>query len=158
MKKKALVEAMTEALASFFGSDEGSQLLVDIIDKVLWRKITMIDGKTEPGKQVEKEFETNILDQILFYLPQTEGALRGMQEDLSKHVGMINVLNKNMEKFIEIMESPSPLVEVGHEGSGMFVDAQRLPEGKVVELPKLNHDSAGQAPKSLVNLPPKRKR
>ena len=149
MKKTVIVEAMTEALASFFTSDEGSQMLVDIIDKVLWRKITMVDGKSEPGKQVEKEINTNILDQILFYLPHTEGALRGMQEDLSKHTGSVNVLKDLMQKFIDIMEKPSPLVEVGHEGSGMFVDSDRLP--------KLNHDSAGQAPRSLVKLPHKKR-
>jgi len=63
--------------------------------------MTFEDGKSEPGKTVEKTKTVDVLDQILFYFPYVEGAIRGCQQDTVKQTrkvleGLHKVIESNL--------------------------------------------------------------
>jgi len=84
MFKKIVKEALTE----FFESDEGQKLIGTIvlhaINISMTRDIVLEDGKSEPGRKIEKEVTVNMVDWLIKYMPHVEGAIRGVQEDANK--------------------------------------------------------------------------
>lgn len=76
---------MDEELKEYFKSREFEEIIGNIVmkavDQALLRKMKMVDGKSEPGRQIEKEMMVNVLDVIAKYLPEVEGRLLGCQSD-----------------------------------------------------------------------------
>ena len=72
-------------LVKFFQSEEGEALIGQIMIKAIGiamvREVTVEDGKSEPGRVVEKTIKVNALDWLMKYLPHVEGAIRGCQSD-----------------------------------------------------------------------------
>ena len=72
-------------LEKFFTSETGEtiigQIVIKAVNQALQREIRFEDGKTEPGKTVEKTEVWNILDWLVKYLPHVEAAVRGCQAD-----------------------------------------------------------------------------
>lgn len=75
-------------MLGFLKSKDGEKAIGEImlkaISQSLEREIRYEDGKSEPGKTIEKTKRENILDHIAFYMPHVEGALRGVQVDTAK--------------------------------------------------------------------------
>ena len=78
-------KTFNELMLNFLKSEEGETVLGTIIKKAinqsLMREILFEDGKSEPGRVIEKKEVINILDHIAKYMPYVEGALRGVQVD-----------------------------------------------------------------------------
>lgn len=76
---------MQEELKRFFESKDGQriigQIVLNAINQALMREIRFEDGKSEPGRVVEKTELRNVLDVVAEYLPAVEGAVRGCQAD-----------------------------------------------------------------------------
>ena len=72
-------------MLNFLKSKEGETAIGTImkkaIDQSLLREILFEDGKSDPGRVIEKKEVINILDHIAKYMPYVEGALRGVQVD-----------------------------------------------------------------------------
>lgn len=72
-------------LEKFFRSETGEtiigQIVLNCVNQALKREIRFEDGRSEPGKTVEKTEVWNILDWMVKYLPQVEAAVRGCQAD-----------------------------------------------------------------------------
>ena len=72
-------------LEKFFTSETGEtiigQIVIKAVNQALQREIRFEDGKSEPGKVVEKTELWNILDWLVKYLPHVEAAVRGCQAD-----------------------------------------------------------------------------
>lgn len=77
-----------DELLKFFKSEQGEQVIGQIMLKALKqafvREMLFEDGKSEPGRVIEKTVMVNILDHIAKYLPYVEGAIRGCQADSAK--------------------------------------------------------------------------
>ena len=72
-------------LETFFKSEIGEtiigQIMIKAVNQALQREIYFEDGKTEPGRVVEKTEVWNVLDWLVKYLPYVEAAVRGCQSD-----------------------------------------------------------------------------
>ena len=72
-------------LEKFFTSETGETIIGTIvmkgINQALQREICFEDGKSDPGRVVEKTEVWNILDWLVKYLPHIEAAVRGCQAD-----------------------------------------------------------------------------
>jgi len=72
-------------LTKFFTSEEGEtiigQIVLNCVNQALKREIKFEDGRSDPGRVVEKSEVWNILDWIVKYLPRVESAVRGCQSD-----------------------------------------------------------------------------
>ena len=72
-------------LKTFFESEAGESLIGNIVLKAISqsmiREVRFEDGKSEPGRVVEKTEKVNVLDWLMKYLPHVEGAIRGCQSD-----------------------------------------------------------------------------
>ena len=72
-------------LEKFFTSETGEAIIGNIVIKAvnqaLKREILFEDGKSDPGRVVEKTEVWNILDWLVKYLPHVEAAVRGCQSD-----------------------------------------------------------------------------
>jgi len=72
-------------LEKFFTSETGEtiigQIMIKAVNQALQREIRFEDGKTDPGRVVEKTEVWNILDWLVKYLPHVEAAVRGCQSD-----------------------------------------------------------------------------
>jgi hypothetical protein len=82
----------------------------------LYREITIekaARGSGEVDGEIEKATE-NVLDMLVRWLPFTEGALRGSQEDINKATGRMNEIADKVDKlgkaFVEI-ENPMIVLE-----------------------------------------------
>jgi len=84
MKQAKIKAAVIEALQS----NEAQQIIGDIVisamNQALTREIRFEDGKTEPGRVVEKTEKCNILDFIAKYFPHVEASIRGCQSDAAQ--------------------------------------------------------------------------
>lgn len=85
MKKEQFKTIIKEAMAEFLQSPEGEAMIGNImlkaVDQAMKREIRFEDGKSEPGRIVEKTEPWNILDWLVKYLPHVEAAVRGCQSD-----------------------------------------------------------------------------
>ena len=72
-------------LEKFFTSETGEtiigQIVIKAVNQALKREILFEDGKSDPGRVVEKTEVWNILDWLVKYLPHVEAAVRGCQSD-----------------------------------------------------------------------------
>ncbi|MEW6670237.1 MAG: hypothetical protein AB1427_00955 [Thermodesulfobacteriota bacterium] len=106
-------------IKGFFLSEAFESMLGNMVMKALYqsqeREMTIEDGKSEPGRTIEKTVKVNVIDQIVKYLPFVEGALRGMQEDLDKTKNHVAGNNDRLQAIGNVL--------VGMEGS-----AKRLAE------------------------------
>ena len=72
-------------LEKFFTSEAGEtiigQIMIKAVNQALQREIRFEDGKSEPGRVVEKTEVWNILDWLVKYMPHMEAAVRGCQAD-----------------------------------------------------------------------------
>lgn len=79
---------MQKGLIKFFESKEGEQVIgqivLNVINHALTREIKYEDGKSEPGRIIEKTEKYNVLDFLCKYLPHIEAGLRGSQADSAK--------------------------------------------------------------------------
>ena len=75
-------------LKTFFESEIGEnligQIMLNVVNRALEREIRFEDGKTDPGRVVEKTETWNILDWLVKYMPHVEAAVRGCQADSAK--------------------------------------------------------------------------
>jgi hypothetical protein len=75
-------------IKAFFDSDEGKQvvgqIVLNAVNQALKRDIQFEDGKSEPGRVVEKTETWNLLDWLVKYMPHVEAAIRGCQADSAK--------------------------------------------------------------------------
>ena len=98
---------MQEELKKFFQSEEGETLIGNIVmkavDQALSRKVSMEDGKSNPGRVIEKETKVNILDHLAKYLPYLEGAIRGCQSDAAQARNRSIVLVNAFSKFCTLL-------------------------------------------------------
>ena len=78
---KVLEKALTNALINFFNSKEGIEIMFKVINNAFIREMRYIDGKSEPGKKIEKTEHVNVLNTLMKYLPDIEAAIRGCQAD-----------------------------------------------------------------------------
>jgi len=83
MRQKSFNELMLNFLKSEEGEAAIGSIMKKAIDQSLMREILFEDGKSEPGRVIEKKEIINILDHIAKYMPYVEGALRGVQADAS---------------------------------------------------------------------------
>ena len=83
MRQKSFNELMLNFLKSEEGEAAIGSIMKKAIDQSLMREILFEDGKSEPGRVIEKKEIINILDHIAKYMPYVEGALRGVQVDTS---------------------------------------------------------------------------
>jgi len=81
MRQKSFNELMLNFLTSEEGETAIGAIVKKAIDQSLAREILFEDGKSEPGRIIEKKEIINILDHIARYMPYVEGALRGVQAD-----------------------------------------------------------------------------
>jgi len=81
MRQKSFNELMLNFLKSEEGETAIGMIVKKAIDQSLVREILFEDGKSEPGRVLEKKEIVNILDHIAKYMPYVEGALRGVQAD-----------------------------------------------------------------------------
>ena len=76
---------MQKELKTFFESEVGEnligQIMLNVVNVALTREVTIEDGKSKPGRVIEKTERRNVLDMIAKYLPHVEGAIRGCQAD-----------------------------------------------------------------------------
>jgi hypothetical protein len=76
---------ITAALADFFKSEQGQALIGNIVLKAVNQALTLDvqyeDGKSDPGRVVEKTETWHMRDWLYKYMPHIEGALRGVQAD-----------------------------------------------------------------------------
>jgi len=56
-------------------------IVIKAINQALQREISFEDGKSKPGRVVEKTEKWNVLDWLVKYLPYVESAVRGCQSD-----------------------------------------------------------------------------
>jgi len=88
LREDKLKRLMTDALTDFFKSEAGETLIGTIMLKAiaqgLTREVRFEDGKTEPGRVVEKTESWNMVDWLIKYLPHIEAAIRGCQADSSQ--------------------------------------------------------------------------
>jgi hypothetical protein len=79
---------MQKELKTFFESETGEnligQIMLNVVNVALTREVTIEDGKSKPGRTIEKTERRNVLDMIAEYLPGVEGAIRGCQADSAK--------------------------------------------------------------------------
>ena len=72
-------------LEKFFTGEVGEAIIGNIVIKAvnqaLQREVRFEDGKSEPGRIVEKTETWNIMDWLVKYLPHVEAAVRGCQAD-----------------------------------------------------------------------------
>ena len=72
-------------LERFFLSEQGEkvigQIVLNAVNQALQREILFEDGKSDPGRMVEKKQVWNILDWLVKYIPHIEAAIRGCQAD-----------------------------------------------------------------------------
>jgi len=72
-------------LEKFFTGEIGEAIIGNIVIKAvnqaLQREVRFEDGKSEPGRIVEKTETWNIMDWLVKYLPHVEAAVRGCQAD-----------------------------------------------------------------------------
>lgn len=88
-KQKNLIK---EALTEWVQSKEGETLIGTIVlkgtcqafEQTLTKEVEVEDGKTEKGKIVYKKKFINILDELVYYLPGVEAAVRGCQSDAAQ--------------------------------------------------------------------------
>ena len=81
MRQKSFNGLMLNFLKSEEGETAIGIIMKKAIDQSLAREVLFEDGKSEPGKIIEKKEMMNILDHIAMYIPHVEGALRGIQVD-----------------------------------------------------------------------------
>ena len=113
MIKKLLIDALTQ----FFKSEKGEELIGNIMLKAIkqsfLKEMHFEDGKSEPGKVVEKTQTVDVLDQILFYLPHLEGAIRGCQVDTVKSTRkVIEGLHKVIESNLIIGQAMNESIQI----------------------------------------------
>jgi len=114
-----------DELKEFFESEAGENLIGQIVlkavNQAMNRDITFEDGKTNPGRVVEKTETWNLLDWLVKYLPHVEAAVRGCQADAAKArnrstevrdvlFALQDILQKNA--FSEISLRPPPIKEI----------------------------------------------
>jgi hypothetical protein len=79
---------MQKELKTFFESEVGEnligQIMLNVVNVALTRDVIVEDGKSNPGRTIEKTERRNVLDMIAEYLPYVEGAIRGCQSDSAK--------------------------------------------------------------------------
>ncbi len=68
---------LSQAIGDFF-----YHIFRKAIDDALVYKIRMVDGKSEPGRQVEKELDVNVIAFLAEYIPNLEGRMLGQQADI----------------------------------------------------------------------------
>ena len=93
-------------LEKFFTSETGEtiigQIMIKAVNQALERVISFEDGKSDPGRVVEKTELWNILDWLVKYLPHVEAAVRGCQSDSAqarnRSVEVKNVLENIMQQ------------------------------------------------------------
>jgi len=88
-------------IKGFFLSEDFESMLGNMVMKAMYqsqeREMIFDDGKTEPGRTIEKTIKVNVIDQVVKYLPFVEGAIRGMQEDIDKAKNNIAGNNARLE-------------------------------------------------------------
>ncbi len=107
-------------------------IIRDELKEALFRKITIERGPRKQGdpEKVVKEEEWNVLDFLATYLPQIEGALRGMQEDID-HTK--NELGTNTEKLQTIGQT---LVDMEQAALSLADFSTKLKELGLTKQPK----------------------
>jgi len=84
MNQKKFDNMMLAFLKSEAGSDVFGTIVKQAIGESLLREIRFEDGKSEPGRIVEKTETWNILDWLATYLPHIESSIRGCQSDAAQ--------------------------------------------------------------------------
>ena len=114
---------MQKHLVAFFQSKEGEELIGNIVLKAVnfsfIRDMRFEDGKSDPGRKVEKTIRVNMLEEIVKYLPHIEAAIRGVQEDTDKARNrsaevrdMMGVFTKGLQLIAEGQPSSQVLVNM----------------------------------------------
>jgi hypothetical protein len=81
MDKDIIKEAIREMLADEKDRQLFGNMIVQAVNVAMRRDIRFEDGKSEPGRVVEKTETWNLLDWLVKYLPMIEAAIRGCQAD-----------------------------------------------------------------------------
>jgi hypothetical protein len=85
MFKDAIKAAVKEALAEYLATDAGQKAVgracYDAVNAAMSAEVRMVDGKSEPGRRVEKTETVNLIHFLARYLPGVEAAIRGCQAD-----------------------------------------------------------------------------
>jgi len=135
--KKIVKEAIHEEMVAMVTSEEFGQLVLNLVNSCMTRKITVEYGPRKQGdpEKVIKEEDWNILDWLVRYMPYNEGALRGMQEDLSKAkntimsdyvpkldaIGQIILAMENTARYLAEVATvakalgPMPIIEIAEK-------------------------------------------
>lgn len=79
---------MREAMGEYFASEDGRRVIglavYDAVNAVMMAEIRMEDGKSDPGRVVERIETVNVLHFLARYLPGLEASLRGVQSDAAQ--------------------------------------------------------------------------
>ena len=84
MKQEKFNELMINFLKSKEGEAAVGSIMLAAIAQSLEREMEFEDGHTEPGKTIHRTKTINVLDQLVFYLPHVEAAIRGVQSDAAQ--------------------------------------------------------------------------
>jgi len=124
-------KAVKEALKEFFSSEEGQQLIGQIVYSAvraeMTRTLVIKDGKSRPGEEPHvREEQVHILEFLARYLPDIEGRMLGMQADVASarnkaiSAGQMfsliqDAVQNNKRKSLEqIKEEHESFLEGGH--------------------------------------------
>lgn len=85
MTDEHIKNLMTAALTDFLKSEAGENLIGNIVFKAVNQALLMSiqyeDGKSEPGRVVEKTETVHMAHWLAKYMPHIEGSIRGCQAD-----------------------------------------------------------------------------
>ena len=103
-------------LEKFFTSETGEtiigQIIVNAVNQALKREIRFEDGKSDPGRIVEKTEVHNILDWLVKYLPHVEAAVRGCQADSATARNRANEVKNVLIGFQQYVEDKRKIREL----------------------------------------------
>jgi hypothetical protein len=92
-------------------------IVIKAVNQALTKEVLMEDGKSEPGRVIEKTKTVNALEFLMGYLPHVEGAIRGCQSDSAQ------ARNRSAEVKHALNQIP-----VLHLAEGVLDKLKELPE------------------------------
>jgi hypothetical protein len=115
---KIIKDAVTEAIREYLTSKEGQlaigKAVYDAVNAAMSAEVRFEDGKSEPGKVVEKTETVNIAHWLARYLPSVEASIRGCQADAAaarnRAVESLTAVERVANALVAISQTP----RIGH--------------------------------------------
>ena len=96
------MKKLTRAIHEYFTSEEGKAVLFEAVNTAFIREMIFEQARDENGNPIQppkrKTESVNVIDQLVVYLAQTEGAMRGVQNDLNARENEIKALTSEFKE------------------------------------------------------------